>query len=721
MKRKALLSIILSTAMILGSVSPAFAAGQMPSDEVTVSTEASAPESPDEVVIEDDSTVNSEEESVDDRETIEEETGTETESEEDGIGQEDSDGESKSEENLTDSAEEEEEKPETLVGAEGNRVLVGDNVTAGFDSETGTLTFYSQSGTLSNDWYKKLGIDVTAIEAITISDDSDVMYLPADSSGLFSIYGDFAWADRDSLINLRSIDLSKANTANVTKMNMMFLYCRGLKTLDLSGFDTSNVTNMSLMFMDCDSLETLDISGFDTSGVTDMGSMFYGCRSLRELDVSGFDTSNVRSVASMFSGCSGLQVLDLSSFDLTGLTPGDISIDPEENDSSMLYYCGADIILTPVNVQKTIDLPYTFADASGTEYNALPQGLSESIRLTKNALNIADATVTGIINKTYTGAYHTQNPTVKLGNKTLTKGTDYTLSYANNMNAGTATVTITGKGSYTGTINKTFTINKASITGATVTGIENKAYTGTAQTQNPTVKLDGKTLGAGTDYSLSYVNNTNPGTATVTITGKGNYTGTIKKTFTISVVEENRVLVGDNVTAGFDSETGTLTFYSQSGTLSNDWYKKLGIDVTAIEAITISDDSDVMYLPADSSELFFIYDHSGWGEGNSLINLRSINLSKANTANVTKMNKMFLNCSSLKTLDLSGFDTSNVTDMSLMFMYCKSLEILDLSGFDTSGVTGMEYMFFGCSSLRALDLSGFDTSNVRSVASMFSG
>ena len=80
MKRKALLSIILSTAMILGSVSPAFAAGQMPSDEVTVSTEASAPESPDEVVIEDDSTVNSEEESVDDRETIEEETGTETES-----------------------------------------------------------------------------------------------------------------------------------------------------------------------------------------------------------------------------------------------------------------------------------------------------------------------------------------------------------------------------------------------------------------------------------------------------------------------------------------------------------------------------------------------------------------------------------------------------------------------------------------------------------------
>ena len=220
------------------------------------------------------------------------------------------------------------------------------------------------------------------------------MYLPADSSELFFIYDHSGWGEGNSLINLRSINLSKANTANVTKMNKMFLNCSSLKTLDLSGFDTSNVTDMSLMFMYCKSLETLDLSGFDTSGVTGMEYMFSGCRSLRVLDVSGFDTSNVRSVASMFTDCSGLQVLDLSSFDLSGLT-GDDNDSPafDEQNYSMLYDCEAYTILTPVSVQIKIDLPYTFTDASGTEYNALPQGLSESIRITRKGAEIPEKTV----------------------------------------------------------------------------------------------------------------------------------------------------------------------------------------------------------------------------------------------------------------------------------------------------------------------------------------
>ncbi len=77
------------------------------------------------------------------------------------------------------------------------------------------------------------------------------------------------------------------------------------------------------------------------------------------------------------------------------------------------------------------------------------------------AKDISKATVTGIKNKTYTGKAIKQSPTVKLGGKTLKKGTDYTVSYKNNKNAGTATVTITGKGSYEGTVTKTFKIKKA--------------------------------------------------------------------------------------------------------------------------------------------------------------------------------------------------------------------------------------------------------------------
>ena len=75
--------------------------------------------------------------------------------------------------------------------------------------------------------------------------------------------------------------------------------------------------------------------------------------------------------------------------------------------------------------------------------------------------DISKATVSGIKDKTYTGNKITPSPTVKLDGKTLKKGIDYTVSYKNNKNVGTATVTITGKGSYKGTVTKTFKIKQA--------------------------------------------------------------------------------------------------------------------------------------------------------------------------------------------------------------------------------------------------------------------
>ena len=75
--------------------------------------------------------------------------------------------------------------------------------------------------------------------------------------------------------------------------------------------------------------------------------------------------------------------------------------------------------------------------------------------------NFKKATVSGISNKSYTGKNITQSITVKYNGKTLKNGTDYTVSYSSNKNIGTATVKIAGKGSYTGTITKTFKINPA--------------------------------------------------------------------------------------------------------------------------------------------------------------------------------------------------------------------------------------------------------------------
>ena len=84
-------------------------------------------------------------------------------------------------------------------------------------------------------------------------------------------------------------------------------------------------------------------------------------------------------------------------------------------------------------------------------------GAADSISLAA-ATSISNAKVTGLKCRTWTGKALTQNPVVKLGSRTLRKGTDYKISYKSNINVGRATMIIRGRGKYTGTITKTFII-----------------------------------------------------------------------------------------------------------------------------------------------------------------------------------------------------------------------------------------------------------------------
>lgn len=125
----------------------------------------------------------------------------------------------------------------------------------------------------------------------------------------------------------------------------------------------------------------------------------------------------------------------------------------------------------------------------------------------------------------YTGAALKPVVEVLLDGDLLDEGIDYTVSYFNNVNAGKGVVKIIGKGNFTGSAKTTFMISSASISGAIISGVKDKVYTGKAITQSITVKLRSKKLKAGTDYTVSYVNNKRVGTATLTVKGKGNYTG----------------------------------------------------------------------------------------------------------------------------------------------------------------------------------------------------
>ena len=187
--------------------------------------------------------------------------------------------------------------------------------------------------------------------------------------------------------------------------------------------------------------------------------------------------------------------------------------------------------------------------------------------------SISSTTITlGTSAYTYDGAV--KKPTVKVvdGSTTLTNGTHYTVSYSNNVNAGTATVTITGKGNYTGSTSKTFKINPKAISGATATlATSSYIYDGTAKTPAVTVKDGNLTLTNGTHYTVSYSNNTNAGTATAIVTGKGNYSGNITKTFTITQKSINGATVTIGVVNGYDgtAKTPAVTIKDGNLTLTN--------------------------------------------------------------------------------------------------------------------------------------------------------
>ena len=124
---------------------------------------------------------------------------------------------------------------------------------------------------------------------------------------------------------------------------------------------------------------------------------------------------------------------------------------------------------------------------------------------------------------------------VKIDGKTvsLKNGTDYTVSYKNNVNAGTATVTIKGKGNYTGSVNRKLTIKRAKLTDAKFTNIGAQLYTSKALKPTPTIKLGNTKLKIGVDFTVRYKNNVKLGKATATVTGKGNFYGSKTMTFTI--------------------------------------------------------------------------------------------------------------------------------------------------------------------------------------------
>lgn len=173
---------------------------------------------------------------------------------------------------------------------------------------------------------------------------------------------------------------------------------------------------------------------------------------------------------------------------------------------------------------------YVTVTASANGYNSVSKDVK--IVVSKKSLNNGLLTLSET-SYVYDGTYKKPAATVTFGGKVLQEGKDYTISYRNNLNVGVTTVIATGMGDYTGYTSKNFTITKRAMAGGTVSVASSVSFTGSNITPSVTVKVAGRTLTNGTDYTVSYSNNKNVGTSNVYVYGKGNYSGSLSAKFDI--------------------------------------------------------------------------------------------------------------------------------------------------------------------------------------------
>ncbi|MDD7642534.1 MAG: hypothetical protein PUK75_08690 [bacterium] len=278
---------------------------------------------------------------------------------------------------------------------------------------------------------------------------------------------------------------------------------------------------------DCPLVGTVGVTGFDTSIATYNGSSLYG----QGVGKTSVNLTCAGQTASPFT----LIVQQPSINQATIDTIADQSYTGYELRPAVKVRVGSTLLTENIDYtlkyENNVNIGTAFVTVTGINRYANTGTKSAYFRIV--APTIYNATITSISDQSYTGYQICPSISVYVNNVLLREGTDYTVSYSNNVNMGTATVTITGIGTYSGTRTTTFRITGPNLYSASIAAIEDQLYTGSDIKPTVTVTVNNTTLRLNTDYYVSYSNNRNVGTATVTVTGRGNYTGTKTTTFRI--------------------------------------------------------------------------------------------------------------------------------------------------------------------------------------------
>lgn len=282
--------------------------------------------------------------------------------------------------------------------------------------------------------------------------------------------------------------------SKITKISMsIFSYC---KTLEKVVLPNGIKTIADSAFYGCEQLKTINLPDTLTSidqkafgqctslpsikipkGITEIKwSTFSGCSSLKEVNLP----VNLKSIGGdAFNGCKSLKRMILPDNLAT------ISGYAFYNCSSLSYI----VMSNGVTSLKAGDgndafynctgLKYIYYKGSEKEWNAIAKNTTQakvwnnvSVIYIFTGIPISQASIDYTDTYRYTGNYIYPKVNISFMGSALIKDTDYSVSYKNNREIGTATITVTGKGLFNGTINKSFEIikksNTISVSGKTI-------------------------------------------------------------------------------------------------------------------------------------------------------------------------------------------------------------------------------------------------------------
>lgn len=410
------------------------------------------------------------------------------------------------------------------------------------------------------------------------------------STGLFGDVSSLAVIENVTLVGPEMISLSvvggivgwlRGGNATATVSNCAVVNGKLKSEQDDCGGIVGTASTNSAIITGCTVVNT-SVSGYDDTGIV-IGERGSACSSL--------NISNCT-----YHNPDGLPVLDDGSYTDGGgnqrvyqLTLGDGITTSSETTFSYgddLYYASGTDATVTATVPSTGMKKFT---ATGTTASLTETLGQYTLSMPANDVTVSLADVTPTITvaggSTYTGSAQTPDVTsVMDGETAMTAGTDYTnVAYSNNINAGEATVSITGMGFYLGTASQTFTIAPASVT--LTANSDTKAYNGAAQiVEGFTCNVDGLTFTG------------------VTASGSGTNTGNYDVTFTGVTINTTKDDTGNYVvtatTNGTLTITAAITNYGAAKITWNESGKTATFDGTSVATIGITE-----YVAVDAIEL----------------------------------------------------------------------------------------------------------------------